>query len=164
MKITKDSVVTLSYTLSKDDGEIVETSALTGPVSFLHGEGAILKGLDEKLEGMEAGQEATFEFTPEQAFGRLEDAPKKRILRGEFPKSAQLAVGTRFEAGLPGGQKITLEVVTLDKDEESVEVRLIHPLAGRQISMTVQVLGVRQATKAEIQHRQVLTRPPPPPT
>lgn len=161
MKITKDTVVTLSYTLSREDGEIVETSALTGPVSFIYGEGAILRGLDEKLEGMEAGQEATFEFAPEQAFGRPEDAPRKRIPRREFPKEAQLEKGTRFEAGIPGGQRITLEVTEVGKDD--VEVRMIHPLMGHSISMTVQVLGVRAAARAEIESRTVLTRPPPPP-
>lgn len=159
MKVETNAVVTLAYKISRQDGELVESSEQGGPISFTHGQGAILKGLDDRLDGMEPGQEATFEFPPEQAFGRLEDAPQKTIPRAEFPEAVKLEPGVRLEAGIPGGQRILLEVIDLQKD--TVSVRMIHPLAGQKISMWVKVLGVRLATVTELERGVVLNRPPP---
>ena len=147
MKVGANTVVKLSYDLYREDGEIIESSGLSGPVSFVHGHSKILRSLDEKIEGMQSGQEATFEFTPEQAFGRPEDGPTKLISRKEFPAGTDLKVGARFEAGIPGGQKITLLV--LEAREDAVLVRMIHPLAGQKIAMSIQILGVRLATHEE---------------
>ena len=52
-----------------------------------------------------------------------------------------------FICETPGGQKITLLV--LSATEDAVQVRMIHPLAGQKIAMTIKVLGVRLATKEE---------------
>src|SRR5438309_2036795 len=108
MKIEAGSIVTLAYEIHSPDGQVVETSAKSGPISFIHGTGAILRGLDERLEGMQSGQVARFEFSPEQAFGRPEDGPQKVVPRTEFPADANLKAGSRFDAGIPGGQRVFL--------------------------------------------------------
>lgn len=161
MKIESGTVVTLSFDLCDERGEIIEASDITGAVAFVHGKGAIIPGLDKRLLGMTAGQESDFTFPPEEAFGKPEDAPTKVISRKEFPADAQLSKGVEFEAGIPGGQKIKLVV---DKvTDEQVTVRMVHPLAGQTVSMSVKVVSVRAATPAELETGKVVTRPPPPP-
>lgn len=159
MKIEGASVVTIAYELRNAAGEVIESSDRNGPVSFVHGRRAILPGLDDKIEGMCVGQEAHFEFPPEQAFGRPEDGPEKMVPRAEFPPDAKLEPGARFEAGMPGGQRIFLEV--LETRDDQVRVRMVHPLAGQTVSMSVKVLNVRLATPAELDTGRVLDRPPP---
>ena len=149
MKVGANTVVTLSYDVFREDGEIIESSGLSGPVSFVHGNSKILRSLDERLTGMENGQEATFEFGPEQAFGKVEDGPTKLISRKEFPAGTDLKVGAAFEAGMPGGQKIQLKV--LEAKPEAVLVRMIHPLAGQKIAISVKIVSVRLATREERQ-------------
>lgn len=161
MKIESGTVVTISFDLCDERGEIIEASDITGAVSFVYGKGAIIPGLDKKLLGMTAGQDADFHFPPEEAFGKVESAPTKVISRKEFPADAQLSKGTEFEAGLPGGQKIKLVVDNVTDAE--VTVRMVHPLAGQKVSMSVKVLSVRAATPTEIETGKVVTRPPPPP-
>jgi FKBP-type peptidyl-prolyl cis-trans isomerase SlyD len=161
MKIGKNAVVTMTYDICKANGEIVESSDITGPISFMFGTGAIIKGLDTKLEGMEEGAEATFELPPEEAFGRAEDAPTNQISRGEFPKDAKLEEGAQFEASLPSGGSIVLRVKEFD--DENVTVQMLHPLAGESISMSVKIVGVREATIAERTSGKVQSKPPPPP-
>jgi FKBP-type peptidyl-prolyl cis-trans isomerase SlyD len=160
MKVAAGSVITLTYDLCKEDGEIVESSQISGAISFVVGKGAIIKGLDAKLIGLEKGAEQTFEFPPAEAFGMPEDGPTKDIPRSEFP-GGDVQVGLKFEAGMGGGQNITLEV--LEVSDEAVKVRMIHPLAGQKISMSVGVVGVRDATAAENESGQVVSKPPPPP-
>lgn len=161
MKVETGKIVTLNYDLLSESGEIIETSDISGPVSFVHGRGAIIKGLDTRLEGMEAGQEDTFEFPPEEAFGKPEDGPVREIPRSEFPAGAKFEVGSTFEAGMPGGQNVKLEV--LETGDDAVKVRMIHPLAGQTLSMSVTVVAVREPTAAERESGQVQSKPPPPP-
>ncbi|MDW8282074.1 MAG: FKBP-type peptidyl-prolyl cis-trans isomerase [Myxococcales bacterium] len=158
-KIEGASVVTIAYELCNAAGEVIESSDRSGPVSFVHGRGAILPGLDEKIEGMCVGQEARFELSPEQAFGRPEDGPEKMVPRAEFPTDAQLKPGARFEANMPGGQRVLLDV--LEARDDQVRVRMVHPLAGQTVSVSVKVLDVRPATPAELDTGRVLDRPPP---
>ena len=154
-------MVTLEYDLCTESGEILESSELGGPLSFIHGKGAMLPGLDRRIEGMSAGEDATFELAPAEAFGRVEDAPTREIPRREFPASAELRPGVGFAADLPGGQTIQLQIQEVG--EEVVTVRMIHPLAGKSLKMSVRVMGVREATAKEQEAGRVLSRPPPPP-
>jgi FKBP-type peptidyl-prolyl cis-trans isomerase SlyD len=161
MKVAAGSVVTITYDICTDDGEIVESSEIDGSVSFVHGKGAIIPGLDAKLVGMQEGEERTFTFPPEEAFGRPEDALHKVIDRKEFPKDARLEKGVSFDAGIPGGHRIRLEVAEIVGDQ--VTVRMIHPLAGKTVTMNVAVQKVREATPAERESGKVILTPPPPP-
>lgn len=162
MKVEAGSVVTITYDILDEGGEIIESSDLSGPISFLVGKGAIIKGLDAQVTGMEKDEEKSFELPPEQAFGNPEDGPTSELPRGSFPAEAKLAKGERFEAGMGGGgQKVLLEVV--DSDDDKVTVRMIHPLAGQTISMTIKVVSVRAATAAEKEAGKAISAPPPPP-
>jgi FKBP-type peptidyl-prolyl cis-trans isomerase SlyD len=162
MKVASGTVVTLAYDLTDESGEIIESSDISGPITFLHGNQAIIPGLGKRLEGMQKGAEATFEFPPEEAFGTVESAPKRTLARTDFPADAQIDVGAEFEAGMGGGdQKIKLRVA--DVSEGTVTVQMIHPLAGQKISMSVSVLGVREATAAEKEAGRAISKPPPPP-
>lgn len=161
MKVESGKIVTLSYDICDEKGEIVESSDISGAISFMHGKQAIIPGLNDKLVGLEEGQEETFEFPPEDAFGRIEDMPTNDIPRTEFPEGLEVKAGVRFEAGMPGGQTIMLEVI--EQTDESVKVRMIHPLAGQTISMSVKILGIREATSAETEAGRAISKPPAPP-
>lgn len=161
MQIGEGTVATLAYDITTEGGEIVETSDISGPITFLHGTGALIPGLDKNCAGMTEGEEKTFSLPPEEAFGTEDTAPQKMITKAEFPSGAKLEVGSSFEAGIGGGQTITLKVASVDGD--NVAVKMIHPLAGQTLGMTVRVLGVRPATKTEKEQGKAMVKPPPPP-
>lgn len=161
MQIGEGTVATLAYDITTEGGEIVETSDISGPITFLHGTGALIPGLDKNCEGMGQGEEKTFSLPPEEAFGTEESAPQKMITKAEFPSGAKLEVGVSFEAGMGNGQTIQLKVASVDGD--NVAVKMIHPLAGQTLGMHVRVLGIRPATKAELEQGRAMVKPPPPP-
>ena len=161
VKVEPGTVVTLTYDLCTEGGEIIESSDISGPVTFMHGKSSILPGLDAKLNGMEEGADGTFEFAPEEAFGRVEDSPTTGMPKAEFPKGVALEKGSKFEAKMGGGQAIQLEVV--DVGETEVTVRMIHPLAGQKLSMSLKVVGVRAATSKETEEGRAIVAPPAPP-
>ncbi len=161
MKIEEGTVVTLSYDITSASGEIIESSDISGPITFMAGSSGLIKGLDARLMGMEEGQDETFTFKPAEAFGTIADAPTKTIARKELPEG-DLKPGDAFEATVGPGQTIKLVVHEVEGDD-AVIVKLVHPLADQEIGMSVSVLGVRAATSAEKSAGKAMTAPPPPP-
>ena len=62
-KITDDMVVSIEYTLKDDSGEVLDSSDGGEPLSYLHGRGQIIPGLERELEGKIVGEGA--EAVPE---------------------------------------------------------------------------------------------------
>ena len=83
------------------------------------------------------------------------------MARSEFPENAKFEVGSKFEAKMPNGQMLTLAV--REVTDETVTVAMIHPLAGKVLSMSVKIIAVRAATAKEKDAGKAMTSPPPPP-
>ncbi|HEX2569263.1 MAG TPA: peptidylprolyl isomerase [Polyangia bacterium] len=157
MKIATGHIVKIELELKVKGGELVESSAKTGPVEFVQGKKKILPGLEKQLEGMAVGQEKKGVIPAREAFGLEEDLPTKPIPRREFPAGTKLDVGQLFEAKGPEGQPVSFKVVKVDSD--NVTVRFLHPLAGKDLEFKVKVLAIEDPTTDQ----RVVAVPPPPP-
>ena len=144
--IAPGCTVTIEYELRTREGEPIESSMNRGPLTFIHGQRVMLPGLGPKLEGLAEGQEVELTLQPEEAFGRIEDAPTKIIPRSEFPKGAKFEIGMSFQAALPGGQSIQL--VIGGATEQEITARMVHPLAGRALTMKIKVVSVEPPAAA----------------
>ena len=51
MSISQDQVVSIHYTLRDDAGELIDRSAEGEPLSYLHGHGNLIPGLERALTG-----------------------------------------------------------------------------------------------------------------
>lgn len=135
VNIEKDKRVRIKVKLQVEDGDVLEESA----VEYFHGAGNMLEGLEEELEGMEAGAKKSGVIPAKKAFGGKAHQHDKSIPRGEFPEGVELKVGTSFVAG-GEGQEVLIEVVEILEDE--VKAVLKHPLADKNIVFDVEVLSV----------------------
>ena len=76
------------------------------------------------------------------AFGNPAMHPTKTMKRAEFPADANLKVGERFTAkGVNGGLDVVLQIEEAGKDD--VKVRLVHPLADKDLKYAIEVVQVR---------------------
>jgi FKBP-type peptidyl-prolyl cis-trans isomerase SlyD len=66
VQIEKNRVVTLHYTLRDDQGAVIDTSSGRAPLSYLHGKGNIIPGLEQALAGKSAGDRLEVTVAPEQ--------------------------------------------------------------------------------------------------
>jgi FKBP-type peptidyl-prolyl cis-trans isomerase SlyD len=121
-------------------------------VDYVHGQGAMLPGLEKVLEGLVAGDAREGTIPAKDAFGTEETLPTKQMPRAEFPKDAQLDPGMAFQAKGPHGEPVTFKIVKVGDKE--VTVRFLHPLAGKDIHYKVKVIAVKDPSVA---------LPPPPP-
>jgi FKBP-type peptidyl-prolyl cis-trans isomerase SlyD len=156
MLIDADMVVTFHYRVSEPGQEVFEDSHQGQPVVYLHGHHGMLQGLEEALTGKQPGD--TFEVTllPEQAYGpRSEDAqqrvPLKYIInpaknRSSYKPGMVVQINTRH-----GPQS----VMVIKAGLKTMDVDTNHPLAGKTLVFSVEVVDVRAATDEEIAHQHV---------
>ena len=154
MKIAMGLAVDIDYELKVKGGDVVESSSRSGPLRYVHGDGKMLPGLEKRLEGMSPGDEKRGEIPAAEAFGTEDKLPVKEMPKAAFPAGATLKVGAVFGAKDPTtGAPIEFKVISVDGD--SANVRLLHPLVGRDLEFRVKVLSVRDPKSP--------AKPPPPP-
>jgi FKBP-type peptidyl-prolyl cis-trans isomerase SlyD len=146
MKVEAGRVVRIECELRVKGGDVIESSAKSGPVEYKQGGGQMIRGLEAALEGLEAGEEKSGTIEAAAAFGTKESQPTMKIPRDAFPKDAELEEGAEFEAKGPTGTPVKLEVLVVEDDV--IKARVVHPLADKDLEYKVKVLSVR---------------PPPPP-
>lgn len=146
MKITKNIVVDIHYTLTNDAGDVIDSSKGQDPLQFIFGSGMIIKGLERELEGKKAGDTFVATVAPEDAYGLRSDEHVSKVPLHQFDSPENVKVGARFQVGGQGGT--IAEVVAVDA--ESVTVDTNHPLADQTLHFDVKVLSLRQATSDEL--------------
>jgi len=144
-------VVTLHYTLSLQEGEIFETSEGDEPLSYLHGSGQVIPGLERALEGKRAGDTGTFVVAPEDGYGLHDPERVFKEKRQRF--GFDVAEGQVLEAHLEDGTRLPFQVVAVDENEVTLDGN--HPLAGKTLHFAIRVLEVREATEEEKAHGHV---------
>lgn len=155
MKIAKGHKVRIEFDLKVKGGDVIESSAKTGPIEYVHGEGKMLPGLEQRLEGMAIGQETKGVIPANEAIPE-DKLPTKDILLTEFPKGENLDVGRVFQAKGPAGEPIAFRIVSVDKTK--AVVRFLHPLAGKDLEYRVKVLMIDDP---QAKKRAVAVPPPP---
>lgn len=152
MAITQDSVVTLHYTLKDDAGKVLDSSSGGDPLSYLHGHGNLVPGLERELAGKSPGDKLSVKVAPADGYGELNKALIERVPRRALKGVKNLSVGMRLHAHTPQGpQAVTVtqivgDMVTLDAN---------HPLAGQNLNFDIEVTDVRAATEEELSHGHV---------
>jgi len=153
MKVGKGSVVDIDYSLHLGDGKVIDQSGPGEPLSYIHGEGHIVPGLEQALEGLAAGDAKKVVVAPEDGYGPHDPRGLQEVPRDAFPADMKPEVGMQFTARGPQGEAVPFTVT--DVKLESVVVDLNHPLAGKTLHFDVTVREVRAATGEELEHGHV---------
>ena len=136
MKIEKGRRVTLQVDLSVAGGQQLEKSQ----VEFIQGAGTMLPGLENVLEGLEKGAKRDGVIKAKDAFGNPSMQPLKKMKRSEFPKDLKLEPGEQLVAKGVNDMNVVLRIEKVTGDD--VDVRLVHPLAEKDIKYAVEVVQV----------------------
>lgn len=136
--------VSMHFSLSLENGEVVDSNFDKEPVSFKIGDGNLLPGFEQALFGLRAGEKTEQVLPPSQAFGDLNPDNVMRYPRSQFdpelPLTRGLVLGFSDSAGNEQAGVIK------GFGEDGVDVDFNHPLAGREIRFTAQILRVEPAT------------------
>ena len=152
MQIEKNKVVTIDYTLTDDDGEVIDTSEGGEPLAYVQGAGGLIEGLESAMEGKKTGDEMQVTVPPEKGYGEHDESLVDIVGRDAFGDVKELDVGMRFTAQTDGGRR-TVVITQIEGDQVTLDGN--HPLAGMQLNFDVKVVEVRDASKEELQHGHV---------
>jgi FKBP-type peptidyl-prolyl cis-trans isomerase SlyD len=152
MNIENDAVVTIAYTLTDDDGQVVDSSSEHGDLAYLHGHQNIVPGLETALAGKSVGDQIKTSITPDKGYGERNDDLVFQVPRDRLPDE-ELQLGMQFRAQAADGQEMVVTLVELGDEQVTLDAN--HPLAGQTLNFDVEIKGVRAATADELDHGHV---------
>ncbi len=152
MQIADRCVVSFHYTLTNPAGEVLDSSRGGEPLTYLHGAGNIVPGLEQALTGRSAGDTLNVQVAPEDGYGERHDALMQQVPRAAFQGVDTLEPGMQFQAQGPQG---AMSVVIASIDGDVVTVDANHPLAGVTLQFDVEITDVREASVEEVLHGHV---------
>lgn len=138
--IDKHSRITLHFELRLGDGALVDSTFEGEPATFTYGDGSLLPGIEQKLLGLPAGARQTFELKPEDAFGQPNPANIQQFDRDKFDPGMELVEGTVIS--FADAARAELPGVVQSVSEDQVVVNFNHPLAGRTLQFTAEIIAV----------------------
>ena len=154
MQIAKDTVAVIDYVLKDDDGDLLDESQ-NGEFSYLHGAQNIIPGLEQALEGKQAGDQISISIAPKDAYGEIDPERIQVVPREMFETDEEIVPGMQFHAQTPEGHMIMITVAEVDDDEVTIDGN--HVMAGMNLNFEVEVVSVREASDDELVHGHVHT-------
>ena len=152
MKISREKVVGIEYTLKGTDGLVIDSNVGDEPLFFLQGFGTLVPGLEIALEGRQVGDRFDVEVKAADGYGEHDPARRRSIPRANFPQLKDAKPGMMLEARGPEGvSAVTVSEVT----ETTIVIDGNHPMAGKDLFFAIYVSDVRDATDEEKSHGHV---------
>jgi FKBP-type peptidyl-prolyl cis-trans isomerase 2 len=140
-KAKNGDTVRVHYTGKTKDGMTFDSSLEGGePLEFIIGEGRVIPDFETAIVGMKIGEAKTFEISADKAFGPRREENVVEIDRNRFPDDVQLNVGEQLYMNTPGG---TIPVTILDVSETTVTLDANHPLAGEDLTFTIELVDIQ---------------------
>ena len=151
MNIEKDRVVRFHYTVSEQGQEPLETSEGREPLAILVGHGNIIPGLEKAMEGRAAGDKFDVDVAAVDAYGERREGMTQRVPKKHFDgqrlaPGMQVVLNTNFGPRAVTIQKVGMSVVDVD---------LNHPMSGKDLHFSIEIVEVREASAEEIEHGHV---------
>lgn len=150
-RIIRNKVATFDYTVMDEQGQLIDTSLEYGPLSYIHGKGTLVPGLEAAMDGKTTGDSFSVKLTPAQGYGERDDSLVHVFTRKELVKLGNLKVGMQLQAQDTKGKR-TLAVSKIDGDKITLDEN--HLLAGKTIKFDITILSVRDATQDELYSEQ----------
>ena len=145
-QILPGSQVTLHLSLALEDGTEALSTFGEEPVTLTVGDGTLQPGLELAIYGLGAGDRQTLNLMPEQAYGLRDPALIQEMPRTDFPADFDPQPGQIIAFSLPDDEEAAGSV--LSADESRVEVDFNHPLAGHEVTFTVEIIEVTPPSDA----------------
>ncbi len=143
MKISQGSVVTIDYDLKTEKGTLIDTTEGRDPLSYIHGNGDIIPGLEAALEGEHPGKELSVSVSPEDGYGIRNSALVARVPKEVLNGVPDLEVGMQLQVKTNDDVQ-TITIIQIE--EETVVIDGNHPLAGHTLVFDVKVINVKESS------------------
>jgi peptidylprolyl isomerase len=139
-KAKEGDTVKIHYTVRLEDGEIFDSTKGDEPFEFTIGSQRVIAGVEKAVTGMKVGETKRTTIPPEQGFGKRGEELSRTVNRSDLPDNIEPYIGQPLKMRQPEGRVKTVFISGMD--EETVTLDENHPLAGRTLTLTIQLVGV----------------------
>jgi peptidylprolyl isomerase len=132
--------VKVHYTVKLDDGTVVDSTKDQEPFTFTVGLGAVIPGFEKEIATMSTGESKSVKLSVEDGYGPYYQELIKEVDRDKFPADFQFEVGQHLELPDPEGQGALVTVLKVS--DGTVVLDLNHPLAGKELTLDIELLQI----------------------
>lgn len=139
--------VTVHYTAMHTDGQVFESTEQNPPFTFTVGDAKVIRGLEKAVIGMKPGETKTVTIPMEDAYGPVRNdliQVKNRLL---LTGGGELKVGREVTIRQPDGSSVRARII--DLNDFTVTFDANHPLAGKDIKMSITLEEIRREPPPE---------------
>ena len=137
--------VEITYTGMLEDGTIFDSNVSDDrePLAFTIGDGLMIPGFEKGVVGMSVGETKEIHMGPEDAYGEWNERALQQFPIEKMPEDTE--VGTQLQTA-QGGRAVVTKI-----EDDMVTVDLNHPLAGKDLSFTIELLSCRPAPELVVE-------------
>ena len=139
-KAQKGNTVKVHYTGKLADGTVFDSSVGRQPLEFTIGEGMMIKGFENAVEGLSIGDKTIAQLKPEEAYGTRQDNLVFDFPKEKFPEEINPEVGMQLSMSQQDGKQVP--VVVTEIEEKHVKLDANHPLAGKELVFEIEMVGI----------------------
>ena len=147
MPIAANTKVAIHYTLTDDDGKVIDSSAGKDPLNYIQGQGMIVVGLEKAMLGKEVGDKFNVDVIPSEGYGEYNEEMTQEVPLDVFQGVDKVVEGMMFYAQTPAGP---MPIRVKSVSEKSAVIDANHELAGQNLNFAIEVVSVREATEEEL--------------
>ena len=122
-----------------DDGCGCDNNA-AGPMEFVIGAGQLIPKFEAAVIGLAPGQSVTITISADDAYGQRAEEMVAVIERSEIPADINPEPGQQMEVILENGSP--LPVLVTEVTDTNITLDGNHPLAGRDLTFTIQLVEI----------------------
>jgi peptidylprolyl isomerase len=130
----------MEYTGKLDNGMMFEKSEQDKPLEFTVGEGQVIPGIEQAVEGMDVGEQKTVKVVAGDAFGQRDASLVSRIDLRTLPADFVPEKGMMVTLHLQSGEVIPATI--MEVTDSDIIVDLNHPLAGKNLQFDIKIVTV----------------------
>ncbi|HAJ27241.1 MAG TPA: peptidylprolyl isomerase [Syntrophus sp. (in: bacteria)] len=140
-QVKRGSWVKISYTGKLKDGKVFETNIGSDPLEFKVGKGKVIKGFENAVMGMKAGETKTVTIKPADGYGAKDQDMIWIVNSNELPADTLPALETEVAFARTDGSEVDGRITKIEGDLITIDGN--HPLAGRNLTFEIKMLDVR---------------------
>ena len=138
-KIKNGDKISVNYTGKLDTGDIFDTSEGRAPLEFTVGAGELIKGFDEAVVGMAAGEKKSIQIEAQDAYGERSEDRVINLPKDRVPEDMKLEVGMQVQ--LNDRNNNPVPALVSDITEDGVQLDVNHPLAGKTLHFDIEIVA-----------------------
>ena len=147
MKIADKTVVQMHYTLTSDEGKVIDSSEGREPLQYIQGAHMIVVGLEKAMVGHEVGDKFDVKVIPSEGYGEYNEEMTQEVPLDVFQGVDKVVEGMMFYAQTPAGP---MPIRVKSVSEKTAVIDANHELAGQNLNFAIEVVSVREATENEL--------------